>query len=352
MNITKRGKTWQYDFRYDGNRYRKGGFLTKREATEKGNELYNQLTKGFDLTNDVPFVDYYNSWLSVNKEGQISEKSMLRYKSSIDVFEEKFGDLPINKLTQLKYRELLKEYGEGLYLTPRKGGRTTNSVQKLHLCLRAALQDAVSEGLIFKDPTYKAKPYGTKSSQHESTKFMTIDNYTNLKDYVTGRKELSYLFIYILIITGARFGEVQKLKYSDLIKKDNMIHLPGTKTETSDRTIPITDKEMKYLLNSLKERPIQIDGHIFNTGKGLITNNAVTKVLNKFCLEHQIGAYTLHSIRHTHCSYLLHKGVSIHYISKRLGHANVTTTLSIYSHLLEEVEKEETVKLRNVMDNL
>ncbi|MBO3063090.1 MULTISPECIES: hypothetical protein [unclassified Mammaliicoccus] len=82
--------------------------------------MYNQLTKGFNLTNDVPFVDYYNSWLSVNKEGHISEKSMLRYKSSIEVFEEKFGDLPINKLTQLKYRVLLKEYGEGLYLTLEK----------------------------------------------------------------------------------------------------------------------------------------------------------------------------------------------------------------------------------------
>ncbi len=45
---------------------------------------------------------------------------MLRYKSSIEVFEEKFGDLPINKLTQLKYRVLLKEYGEGLYLTLEK----------------------------------------------------------------------------------------------------------------------------------------------------------------------------------------------------------------------------------------
>ncbi|WP_315293481.1 MULTISPECIES: tyrosine-type recombinase/integrase [Mammaliicoccus] len=352
MKISKRGNKWQYDFRYDGNRYRKSGFPTKKEATEKGNEIYNQLTKGFNLTNDISFIDYYKSWLQVNKEGQLSDKSIQRYKSSIEVFEEKFGDLPINKLTQLKYRELLKEYGEGLYLKPRKDGRTTNSVQKLHLCLRAALQDAMNEGIIVKDPTYKAKPYGIKSAQHESAKFMTIDNYINLKNYVTDRKELSYLFIYILIITGARFGEVQKLKYSDLKRKENLLHLPGTKTETSDRTIPITEKEMSYLINNLKDRPIQMNGYIFNTGKSLISNNAVTKVLNKFCLENKIGSYTLHSIRHTHCSYLLHKGVSIHYISKRLGHANVTTTLSIYSHLLEEIDKEETVKLRKIMNDL
>ncbi|RIN21125.1 hypothetical protein BU061_13210 [Staphylococcus succinus] len=31
----------------------------------------------------------------------------------------------------------------------------------------------------------------------------------------------------------------------------------------------------------------------------------------------------MHSIRHTHCSYLLHNGLSIYYISKRLGHRNI-----------------------------
>ena len=33
MNVTKRTNKWQYDFRYKNKRYRKGGFGTKREAT-------------------------------------------------------------------------------------------------------------------------------------------------------------------------------------------------------------------------------------------------------------------------------------------------------------------------------
>ncbi|GGI41563.1 hypothetical protein GCM10010896_14060 [Mammaliicoccus stepanovicii] len=36
---------------------------------------------------------------------------------------------------------------------------------------------------------------------------------------------------------------------------------------------------------------------------------------------------------HTHCSYLLPNDVSIHYISKRLGHKRSKVTLEVYSHL-------------------
>ena len=62
--------------------------------------------------------------------------------------------------------------------------------------------------------------------------------------------------------------------------------------------------------------PVNLSTRLFNTGVSLITHNAVSKVLQKFCLENKIGKYTLHSIRHTHCSYLLHNDISIYYISK------------------------------------
>ena len=65
-----------------------------------------------------------------------------------------------------------------------------------------------------------------------------------------------------------------------------------------------------------------------------------------------MNKYTLHSIRHTHCSYLLHNDVSIYYISKRLGHKNIKTTMDVYSHLLNEVEQKEREKAVNVLENM
>ncbi|WP_277425497.1 site-specific integrase [Staphylococcus epidermidis] len=181
---------------------------------------------------------------------------------------------------------------------------------------------------------------------------MSIENFINLKEYVANTPIQSYVFVYILIITGGRFGEVQKLSRSDLDYKNNTIHLPGTKTETSDRIVDIPAADMNMLRKTLSKMPVSLSNQLFNTGAGLITHNAVSKVLQKFCLDYRLGKYTLHSIRHTHCSYLLHNGVSIYYISKRLGHKNIKTTMDVYSHLLDEVEQKEKQKALYALENM
>ncbi|AZB66746.1 integrase [Staphylococcus phage phiSP119-1] len=48
----------------------------------------------------------------------------------------------------------------------------------------------------------------------------------------------------------------------------------------------------------------------------------------------------------------MHGGVSIYYISKRLGHANIKTTLEVYSHLLEETQVEEKQKTINLIKSM
>lgn len=58
---------------------------------------------------------------------------------------------------------------------------------------------------------------------------MSIDNFIKLKQYVSNTPIQSYVFIYILIITGGRFGEVQRLCTTDLNYRECTIHLPGTK---------------------------------------------------------------------------------------------------------------------------
>ncbi|TDM03697.1 hypothetical protein ERX40_00600 [Macrococcus carouselicus] len=61
---------------------------------------------------------------------------------------------------------------------------------------------------------------------------------------------------------------------------------------------------------------------------------------------------TCHALRHTHCSVLIAEGISIHYISKRLGHKNIGVTMSVYSHLLEqsfEKEEEKAIKFLESM---
>lgn len=352
MNVKKVGKTWEYDFRFDKKRYRKRGFKTKKEATQEMNNKYNELTKGFKTVDSLSFKTYFNEWLKVNKENTVALTTYNRYKTSIKAFEEKFGDIPIKNITQLQYREFIKEYGEGKFLDEPEEGRTTNSVQKLHYCLKSALQDAYNDGYILRDPTYNTKPYGVKDKQSENVKFMSLSAFKTIKSRVSKSNELSHLFIYLLICTGARFSEIQNLRYEDININADLIHIPGTKTENADRTIALAKQDKKHIKTVLANRPTSFNGYVFNTGAKLISNNAVTKVLHRICLEESIGRYSLHSLRHTHCSVLLKEGLSIHYISKRLGHSNITVTLSTYSHLLEEQKLEQDRQLSDVMASI
>jgi integrase len=47
-----------------------------------------------------------------------------------------------------------------------------------------------------------------------------------------------------------------------------------------------------------------------------------------------MGEITLHSLRHTHASMLIAGGMDVLTISRRLGHANPSITLSVYGHLI------------------
>ncbi|WP_428947598.1 tyrosine-type recombinase/integrase [Staphylococcus pseudintermedius] len=349
MSVRKYGNgKWGYYFGYEGERYRKQGFKTKREAVEAETKAKNKVMKGFVINNKSSFVEYYNQWIEVNKKGVITDKAYATFVNSINQFKiflqsENMSDVAMDNLSTTLYRKFIKWYG---------ADHSTESVRKVHNCLKASILDALQEGLIYRDPTYKAVVKGTKPSQREDDKFMSVEDFKKLKLYVSHTPIHSYLFIYILIITGGRFGEVQKLKQTDLNFKNNTIHLRGTKTETSNRIVEVPKKDMNVLRKTLLEMPINFHGDIFRTGSCLITHNAVSKVLQRFCLENKLGKYTLHALRHTHCSYLLHEGVSIYYISKRLGHSNIKTTLDVYSHLLEETKEAEIAKTLIAIESL
>lgn len=48
----------------------------------------------------------------------------------------------------------------------------------------------------------------------------------------------------------------------------------------------------------------------------------------------------MHGLRHTHGSVLLYKRADVQYVSERLGHKDIETTLKRYAHLLKESKDE------------
>lgn len=164
------------------------------------------------------------------------------------------------------------------------------------------------------------------------------------------------------IFTGARLSEIAGLTWDDInfnwktinINKTwnyRINNLAPTKNKSSIRIIKIND----ILVDSLKNLKTNKTKFVFeNSSNSIPTSNGVNKTL-RACLKHlninRLG-YHFHSIRHSHVALLLYYGVDIYAISKRLGHANLTTTTKKYAYLIDELQQKSDEHITTTLDNL
>ena len=62
-----------------------------------------------------------------------------------------------------------------------------------------------------------------------------------------------------------------------------------------------------------------------------------------FCIACGLPRLTFHCLRHTHASHLLAEGEDISYVSKRLGHSDITITYKTYFHFIP-LEKRDSIQ--------
>ncbi|WMM16836.1 tyrosine-type recombinase/integrase [Staphylococcus epidermidis] len=336
----KKSSSWQYDVKHPSlksGKKRKSGFKTKAEATNAAQQLIRDLEDGNNIEDNKKFIDYYDDWIKIKNKKQLSSKQFYWYERSIKLFSEYFGEnMLVKNITRSEYQKFLNQYAQG---------HTDETVRKVHGCLARCIRDALYDGYLKKDPTYNVNIKGTEKAKDEKFKYITIKDYLNLLDYFKKRDEESYVLLYLLGITGARYSDVINMTYKDLNKTNGIIHLPGTKTKNSKRDVEVNSKDIMHINSKLAKMPRRIDGKLFS-----VSHTSVSKAFRK--AKEVIGLndnnITPYSLRHTHTSYLLSKGIPIEYISKRLGHATISQTLDTYSHLLEEHKKEQGQRVREI----
>ena len=133
---------------------------------------------------------------------------------------------------------------------------------------------------------------------------------------------------------------------------DRGIYETTPKTKKSIRYIKLPAETMRLLTEyrrwHTQQRLLfgdkwQDSGYVFTREDGGVANpSQIGNWLNGFCIRHDLPHINPHAFRHTQASVLFFSGVDPISVSKRLGHANVSTTTNIYSHFIEEAEARMT----------
>ncbi len=90
-------------------------------------------------------------------------------------------------------------------------------------------------------------------------------------------------------------------------------------------------------------------GYLFTQDNGKPMHpDSLTDWLAKFSKRHNLPHINPHAFRHTMASILYFNGADSVSISKRLGHAQASTTSNIYAHVMEEADIKNSEILENV----
>ena len=162
------------------------------------------------------------------------------------------------------------------------------------------------------------------------------------------------LYPFLMLYTGLRRGELCALRYDDFdytkntisIKRavefiNNQPHLKLPKTDSGIRTVPLLNV-VKYKLDMSKT------GYVFG-GDKLYSEQMIKIRWDKYCKASGLTA-TQHQIRHTYATMLYEAGVDPKTAQHILGHADIQTTMNIYTHIAQSMQDGATEKLNNFLN--
>ena len=173
---------------------------------------------------------------------------------------------------------------------------------------------------------------------------------------------------------GTRKGEILAICKSDII--DNRIHIHRqlveefdtsnlnnmkskgfqvvdyTKSEEGDRWLPLTEQAKRIIkrIEAINEEyGHQYKDFLFVRDGRCLTPDAVDTQIKRGCEYIGIPVKTMHKIRKTYASTLLHNGVNLSIVKDMLGHADESTTLKHYIYNIED-NTETDNKVLNALD--
>jgi integrase len=336
---------------------------SKREAQKVLNEMASEADRGRFTGTSATFGELCDGWLALAKPG-LSPVTIRNYENLLkNHIIPTFGDVALKNIQTIdidKYYSALQS----------RHGVTPSTIRHIHSVIRRAFRQAVLWDWVTTNPVVNVtqpplvKPDLSPPDPEQVTAILKSAN---------GRDpELGHL-LHLAATTGARRGELCALRWSNvdfdlgtLTIERSIIEVGGgviekdTKTHASRRikldqdTLDVLEAQRRLAHERASVIGIEVDAdaYVFSREPDGSTPWRPDRVTKEFAAIRDSLGYLdvrLHDLRHFVATRLIAEGVAVRTVSGRLGHANASTTLSVYSHFIEASDQDAALVMGRIV---
>lgn len=341
---------------------------TPKEVQKKADEVRILMGKGIDVASQR---DLFSTWAEdfyrIKNSCDITAGQKYNYRHAIDWWEEYFK----NKLIS----DIRTDEIESALIKMNENGMARRTVSFYKSTINQIMNRAVDRVITY-NPVSKVT-LGVPGKEIEKRRALTEEE----QQWIWDTPHRAQPIAIIMMLSGLRRGELAALTWNDVDLNNNTITVNKTveyppngvlfvrhmtKSKNGMRTIDIPNKLADYM-KTMKRNGILVypsaSGKIMTPSAWEAVWKSYMKLLNKkygqrtladlermkkpgqHKLDMTIPNFTLHWLRHTFCTLMYKAGVDAVQACAQMGHADIVTTLKIYTHL-------DTLYKRKSMDKL
>lgn len=242
-------------------------------------------------------------------------------------------------------------------LAMEQAGKSASTRRNAYAALRAALDDAVANGLLAVNPAVRVK---RPSADHTEALSLTPAQVARLLDGAYG---LRYRDVLRLILgTGVRRGEALALTWPEidlergeakivgsLVRSNGRLVISRPKTKHSRRVAALSPAVVALLrahratqaAERLRAANYWADtGFVFTTELGEPADpRNLLRTVKLASGKGGLPSMGVHTLRHTYATTALLAGVPLHVVSRNLGHSSIAITADIYGHVTDDAAR-------------
>jgi Site-specific recombinase XerD len=366
----------QYYLEKNGKKIRRSVYAnTRKEVNEKLQLKLKEVSQNNIVDNSkILLENWMLQWLEDYKKNQLKittyQNYFLNYETHIK--ESSIGSITLDKLTT---SDLQRYYNTKLAAgrSDGKGALSIRTVRYIYILINGALEQACRNGMLLSNVNKN-----TVLPSKKKMEFIPLTVEEVQRFLAVAKEERLYALYLLETFTGMRKGEILGLKWEDIDMEEKRLRIhhnlcivnndelgegqPKTKlilqdpkTEKSKRTLPLNDMiilelkkhKKRQSLEKMEYRDIYEDkGMVFTRLNGNYINpRELLRDFQELLEKAGIEKKRFHDMRHTFASILLNENENPKVIQELLGHSNISTTMDVYSHVLDETKVKTLDKL-------